>query len=883
MALVSKSIPNFINGISQQPPSLRLASQGEAQENGYSDIVEGLKKRPPTKFKRKLNTGSPASSTYLTATELATAHIHTYKRSNTEQFTVILVPATPKLYVYDIEGRLRYESGVASWDVAGSQIATNSDTATLSAYFGTSLNNQQVTATSVADYTFYVNKEKAVAKSSEIFPNARPNEALVYLKQANYSRRYEVTIQPKSTPTTAFSALGHVETTANSTTESALRTDAIIKNIREGIGNTADSGEVHRFPARTSFAIGSAVNEYEVATAVGVNYATDPANIQVRVGGTLIPNSDFSINTSVSPPVLTVDNSYSDFSFSDLTYQMPEVGVFVTDFVDGGTSFVVAPNTEASFFIISNTSADFDINVSDDSGGTDLRAFKGTARSFTDLPNQCLDGFHLGVIGDNQKKEDNFYVKFSGDFGQGVWKETVQAGIQNKFDLSTMPHTLIQNANESFSFTTGAWDERKAGDDDTNPFPSFVGGKINDVFFHRNRLGFLSDENVIFSEANGYFNFFRTTVRSLLDSAPIDVAVSQNEVSILKAAIPFQEQLLLFSEINQFTLSADQLLTPAEVSIDTSTNFECDLTTTPVGAGNSVFFAVQNGTFSGMREYYTTGDTEVKDANLITAHIPNYLAGSVKQMIASTNENLLLVRTTTDVKELYVYKWYENETERLQSSWSKWKFDANIAHVAFNNEEIFIVFEDGRFENMTLSLDPELLNIYPMHLDHQQKFTSGAPSMGYTDSNLVYYNSKGEPVTSSTVGTSTTPVYGGIPYTFKYQLSEQVFKPEQGDASDIARFQLRTISFTYNDTGTFTVTQTNGRRDPTSAVFTGRLLGDLDNVLDQSAVDTSGNFKVGVQSQAKEAAIEITNDSPLPSVFQKAEWEGFVVLRSQRI
>ena len=284
-----------------------------------------------------------------------------------------------------------------------------------------------------------------------------------------------------------------------------------------------------------------------------------------------------------------------------------------------------------------------------------------------------------------------------------------------------------------------------------------------------------------------------------------------------------------------------------------------------------------------MREYYTTGDTEVKDANLITAHIPNYLAGSVKQMIASTNENLLLVRTSTDAKELYVYKWYENETERLQSSWSKWKFDANIAHVAFNNEEIFIVFEDGRFENMTLTLDAQLLNIYPIHLDHQQKFTSGAPSMGYTDSNLVYYNSKGEQVTATTAGTSSLPVYGGIPYTFKYQLSEQVFKPAQGDASDIARFQLRTISFTYNDTGTFTVTQTNGRRDPTSAVFTGRLLGDLDNLLDQSAVDTSGNFKVGVQSQAKESKIEITNASPLPSVFQKAEWEGFVVLRSTRI
>ena len=54
MALVSKNIPNLINGVSQQPAALRLESQGEVQENGFSDVVEGLKKLPPTKFIRKL-------------------------------------------------------------------------------------------------------------------------------------------------------------------------------------------------------------------------------------------------------------------------------------------------------------------------------------------------------------------------------------------------------------------------------------------------------------------------------------------------------------------------------------------------------------------------------------------------------------------------------------------------------------------------------------------------------------------------------------------------------------------------------------------------------------------------------------------------------------
>ena len=44
MPLINHAIPNLINGVSQQPETLRLSSQAEAQENGMSSVVEGLKK-----------------------------------------------------------------------------------------------------------------------------------------------------------------------------------------------------------------------------------------------------------------------------------------------------------------------------------------------------------------------------------------------------------------------------------------------------------------------------------------------------------------------------------------------------------------------------------------------------------------------------------------------------------------------------------------------------------------------------------------------------------------------------------------------------------------------------------------------------------------------
>ena len=50
MAVVSQSIPNFINGISQQTPTQRGINQGSDQINLQNNIVDGLSKRPSLEY-----------------------------------------------------------------------------------------------------------------------------------------------------------------------------------------------------------------------------------------------------------------------------------------------------------------------------------------------------------------------------------------------------------------------------------------------------------------------------------------------------------------------------------------------------------------------------------------------------------------------------------------------------------------------------------------------------------------------------------------------------------------------------------------------------------------------------------------------------------------
>lgn len=843
MALVSKSIPNLINGVSQQPPTLRLESQGEEQENGLSDVVDGLKKRPPTEFLKtllKVDSIDPVGNLYqnwYNATQSVLSRLsadnyawHTYKRSDNELFSVAVEigEANPLVLVYDEGGNLRYQSNVGSFNPDGIRIGSHL-THNTNTYLG---NTSKVKFTTVADATFIVNPDKTVGIPSSPVGVVPQNErsALVYLKSVNYGRKYTVKIDGTGSSTSSSSHTTPKQLTITSSTSQLINNDALkTSTVMQSLKSYSASG-----------------------------------------GGTL----------SLSPS-----------TFNDEPY------------------FIVEADS---------TFGDFSIKVTDDDGGVNLKAFKGSAKSFTDLPNQCEDGFVLGVVGDNQKKEDDFYVKFEGTGGSGFWRECVAPNVNNGIDPSTMPHQLIQNPDESFTFQPITWDNRKCGDDNTNPFPTFIGQKITDIFFHRNRLGILSGENVIFSESSSYYNFFRTTVRSLLDSDPIDVAVSQNEVSDLQAALPIQDNLLLFSTLNQFTLSSSQLLTPAEVTIEQSTRYESDLTADPVGSGTSVFFATKNGNYVGLREFITKDDTELKDAVSITSHVPEYLKGTIRKIIASPNEDMLIALTDDGTaasrKECYVYKWYDNGQERLQSSWSKWKFDEEIIHASFTNNLIYFIFKNGYFDKMDLTYDsskPHLDHLITI-LSHPVNNVAWSPSDGklgfapkfydrLVGDNLVAISVDGEnlgqyaasdnlsinppAVAGSTEileTLDTDPIYVGLPYTFKYKLSEQVFKPTQGDSTHLARFQLRKIAFNFSDSGNFEVAVESLGKPVKTSEFTGNIL-DTSSVLNQANIVDNGSFEVGVQAQASQTDITITNDSHLPSTFQSAEWEGYIVLRNQRL
>ena len=177
------------------------------------------------------------------------------------------------------------------------------------------------------------------------------------------------------------------------------------------------------------------------------------------------------------------------------------------------------------------------------------------------------------ITGDATNSFDNYYVKYTS--ADDVWTETVSPATKTTIDEDLMPHVLIRTADGNFRFTqvdgssytisatsydVPSWGTRVAGDTDSSvPDPSFIGKKMNDIFFHRNRLGFIADENVIMSRSGEFFHFFPETVTDTLSTDPIDVASTAKKVSILRSVISFDENLLLFSDQTQFMLLVEIL------------------------------------------------------------------------------------------------------------------------------------------------------------------------------------------------------------------------------------------------------------------------------------------------------------------------------------
>ena len=663
--------------------------------------------------------------------------------------------------------------------------------------------------------------------------------------------------------------------------------------------------------------------------------------------------------TSKTTYSVTIDGvTVTDNTDGDSTLSTDTVAADLKTGLDAGlTGFTIARNGPV-LYVKKNDNSDFSIDGSDTQGDTKMTIVKNSVQRFTDLPTVAPNGYVVEIKGDENTDFDNYYVKFvtnnGGAFEEGQWEETLEAGIPFKFDYATMPHVLVRQADGNFRFakvdgdtytisstdyTLPKWGERVVGDVVSAPDPSFIGSKINNVFFFRNRLGFLAGDNVILSRVSEFFNFFPETVVSVLDNEPIDVAASHTKVAILKNAVTMGEKLILFSEQTQFVLasSADNL-TPKTANVIVATEFESSAAAQPVGSGSSIYFLTEKGSFAGIREYIIQGESQVRDAANITIHVPRLIPSNVFKMAVSTNQDILIVLGSDNPNKLYVYRWlYGSDGNKALSSWFTYTINSNrsILNVDFIGTDLFAVIEEAN--KVTLEKIPfesefrETNATFEYHLDHKVTEATTGVSVSYSSGtglstftvpyrlrasmNIIgrylgdgetstFVDSQGNTKTltagqvistsNATNGsTSTITATGdyrnskfiiGEPYEMHYRFSKQRLTEQGAGTPEYvgARLQLHHFYIKYEDAGFFKVEVTPQNRDTSTHKFTGRLLGSASAAIGQINLDT-GTFKVPIMSKSDRVDIDVKNNTFLPTRLASAEYEGTFHTRSRRI
>ena len=806
MPLITEQISNLINGVSQQPPSLRLASQCATQENGLVTIAEGLKKRPPLEHVAKL--------TNKTDTD---ANIHFINRDPDERYVVhITSDQFSTDYSSDFSG-----AEMEVWELDGTSKSVSGATGDVLTYFTTVDARDNLKLFTVADFTFLLKKTVTTAKSTAV-DDTRDPEGIVFIKQATNA---------------------------------------------------------------TSFLI------YVDGSLVSTVAADNDANDQI-----------------------------TDL-FGDLTTNL-------------GSTFDITKFGGSNVHLTKKDGSDFTLHAQAPEGN--CVAIKDTVVDFTDLPARTKDGFIIRITGDPNSGTDDYWIKHNNQAEEdvGEWVETVEPGLANSLDAGTMPIKFMRTSEDPwddafaadfgetvFSLSQITWTDRVSGDATTAPDPSFIGEKLNDIFFHKNRFGFLAGENIILSELGEFFNFYNTTATDLLATDVIDLASPSNQVSILNHGVAFNEELYLFSDFAQFKLSqfAAGGLTPTNAKLSLLTEYESDKIIDPILNGRKIYFADDADGFAVIREFGIIEDLQEETAEDITSHVPSYIKGKLFELIP--HRDTLFALSDENLNEIFVYKMLFERGVKKLSSWSKWKFKDEEKVIGLKVIEdiayFIIVRPDGTYLDKMRLQDAKLVNLdesttqlsFKPHLDRLTEVTgtynSGddltswtipypddfsstfrvvfGPAFDGKEGDIVQGLSQTTPTTLTATGDhSANSCFIGKEYQFLYEFTEPTIKTEiAGRVSSLSGgvLKIRKFNVDYFNTGFFKFQVTSPGRDAFSHVHTGRILGAPLNKIGTIPFET-GSFKRLILADSRDLKLEIISDSYLPCAFTGADWEGNYIVRT---
>ena len=734
MSTVTQRIPNFFLGISQQPDNRKFPGQLNDSVNAFPDYALGLLKRPGGQFESDLYGATADGKWFSILRDPQEKYVAQY---DDNQFRIWnLLDGSPR--AVDMGADVTH-AGACNLVNLKADLSTYNNTVDTTATRLTELHAAQATYAEVlagqnsteqrlfqVNYTYPASSVEQylvsgiLLKANGVYV-VKNNNTVVQATTtlpANYALGVEVTNEHPLLAADGNRVYEIILTVAAEYTSGDLSTAETAMNTAQTNYDTAVTAEataLSDYQAELDLCVvssipsdgylnGATAADIEVLTLNDYTFVLNKAKTVAMETTTTAdkPNEAFVVIKVVGTGHYRiyldgVDRAHYNAGTGG------DVDAIVSDLVSdlngqtfGGktyTAVAVGPG-----IYISCTAA-FTISVVGGPSEDSMSVFQDAVPTVADLPLQCKDGFKVRIVNSIDIDVDDMYVQFVTDggatYGAGVWEESNAWGITYELNPQTLPHQLVRNADGSFTFGPIDWADREIGDLETNPNPSFVGAKINNLFFYRNRLGFLSNESVILSKAGDYFNFFATTALTVTDDDPIDVSASSIKPVNLRYVKPANVGLVLFSDVQQFLIAGNEdILSPETVKITELSSYECDPNVEAVTLGTTLAFISKTPLYTRLYEVANISGTQPPFMYEQTQIVPELVPQTIDSMISSPGLSIVSLGTSGN-KTVYQFRFSQQGDQRSVTTWYKWDLTGTLLDQFFDASTYYAVVANG--------------------------------------------------------------------------------------------------------------------------------------------------------------------------------------------
>ena len=941
MASITQTIPQYSLGMSEQPDQLKFPGQVTEVTNAIPDLTKGLFKRPGAK-----RIGTDA----LSSVQSGGSWFH-YFRDETEGSYI---------------GQIAADGQVRVWRCTDGQLMTTA--------YGTggqtAIQNYLATSTpenlqflTINDTTFVTNRDTTNANTlvgttgtTDATPDA--HFGFIELLRTENGRQYGVNINNGTTVTTLTRAT-KIKITGHSFDEG------------DGSGHCPGIGtEVYAVTAKSSY--GASENITDVKNSSGVVQTSGKNNLTFRV--TALGQQGVSPNYSASqngPGGSNYRCSYNieavllhggeGWAVGDVVRVIPEhasdadssdsqayVDVTVTEIETTQVNATISSNGDGLIrpsptpfdadtavtadTIIGGIIDDLPSGVSGKHIGTGIylsssnpfsveiveedlmRCFQTSVNDVQNLPNQCKHGYIVKISNSRMSDEDDYYLRFDGTNnrdGVGSWSECAKAGIAKT--LTNMPLAIQRTAATTFTVKQFTYQDRRVGDDTTNPMPSFVGARINKVLFFRNRLALLSGENVVTSRPGtlGTPDFFNETALTVSASDPVDISAASMFPSELFDGIETNTGLVVFSTNQQFLLASDDtVFNPDTAKLRSISTFNYNETIPPISLGTTLAYVDNSGKFSRFNEMANIqreGEPSIVEVSKI---VPTLLPKDI-DLLTNSRENSIILLGKTGSDDVFGYKYFQVSEQRQQAAWFKWKLNNPLIYHFIINDEYFFLDSDYYLQSVKLvqtETDPSIVqdNVdFLLHVDNHTTVSGGSFNSTTnitTFTGVSWLNTVTTPnhdlvvidtnTNSTRVGRYAKPTVSGtsftlpgnwsgvtltIGYIYPYEVKFPTFYPtqQQGNNSkaDVnSSLVLHRIKFHFGKIGLYETTLERVGKNDYTEIYESTQLDEYD-VSDAPYLE---EFIKTVPVYEKNTNVDVIlrSSHPAPATLRAVSWEG---------